>query len=113
MNDDSTNSNFKDVQYADIDYMDNQADFTLNMSHFGDLPGFVNEERTKGLRFIFILDPAINVEKENYTTHDRALEKGVYITWHNDSLQPDSDCNASPGNCQHLENIMLAYVTFF
>lgn len=93
--------------------MDNQADFTLNMSNFGDLPGFVNEQQPNGLRFIFILDPAINVEKPDYATHERAMQKGVYITWHNDTLQPDTDCATSPGNCQDLDDVMLGYVICF
>lgn len=90
---------------------DNQADFTLNMTNFGDLALFVTESASQGLRFIPILDPAINTEKgENYQTHINALVKNVYITWANDSLQPDNNCTSSPGNCQPLSNVMLAYV---
>ena len=89
---------------------DNQADFTLNMTSFGDLPQFVNESASQGLRFIPILDPAINTEKENYRTHLNSMANQVYITWSNDSLQPDKDCTGSPGNCQPLDNVMLGYV---
>ena len=81
------------------------------MTNFGDLPQFVTEAATKGLRFIPILDPAINTEKgDSYHTHINALANNVYITWANESLQPDNNCTSSPGNCQPLSNIMLAYV---
>ncbi len=102
----------QDVQYADIDHMDNQADFTLG-PNFLTLPDFVREQAPGGLRFIPILDPAINTEKKNinYLTHTNALAAGAYITWYNDTLQPESDCDVSPGNCQPLENVMLGYVS--
>ncbi|XP_046463507.1 sucrase-isomaltase, intestinal-like isoform X2 [Daphnia pulex] len=101
----------QDVQYADIDHMDNQADFTLG-PNFQDLPDFVIEQAVGGLRFIPILDPAINTEKVNinYTTHTNAMNVGAYITWYNDTLQPDGNCTTSSSNCQPLDNIMLGYV---
>lgn len=101
----------QDVQYADIDHMDNQADFTLGPT-FLDLPEFVKEQAVGGLRFIPILDPAINTEKTNidYPTHTNAMLAGAYITWFNDTLQPNSDCSAFPDDCQPLDNVMLGYV---
>lgn len=103
----------QDVQYADIDYMDHQADFTLG-ENFTNLPEFVRNEAQNGLRFIPILDPAINTEKTNidYVTHTNAMQAGAYITWYNDTLQPSDNCTASPGDCQFLDNIMLGYVSF-
>lgn len=90
--------------------MDNQADFTLG-ENFTDLPDFVREAAGQGLRFIPILDPAINTEKgPGYTTHINAMNKKVYITWYNDTLQPSSDCTAHPGDCQELDNVMQGYV---
>jgi hypothetical protein len=92
--------------------MDNEADFTLG-PNFIDLPDFVREQAVGGLRFIPILDPAINTEKVNinYTTHTNAMDAGAYITWYNDTLQPDGNCTNSPSNCQPLDNIMLGYVS--
>ena len=92
--------------------MDNQADFTIG-PNFQDLPGFVSEQAPNGLRFFPILDPAINTEKQNinYLTHTRAMEAGAYITWYNETLQPESNCTISPGNCQPLDNVMLGYVS--
>ena len=81
------------------------------MTNFGDLPQFVTESARQGLRFIPILDPAINTEKgDSYQTHINAMANNVYITWANNSLQPNSNCTSSPGNCQPLSNVMLAYV---
>lgn len=91
--------------------MDNRADFTLGPT-FLDLPDFVREQAVGGLRFIPILDPAINTEKMNYSSHTNAMQAGAYITWFNNTLQPNSDCYVSPGDCQPLENVMLGYVSF-
>lgn len=44
----------QDVQYADIDYMERQLDFTLNPD-FDGLPALVDQMRSEGMRFIFIL----------------------------------------------------------
>lgn len=45
----------KDVQYADIDYMERQMDFTLDKDDFQDLPALVDSMRAEGMRFIIIL----------------------------------------------------------
>uniref|UniRef100_A0A8C2KEL2 alpha-glucosidase n=1 Tax=Cyprinus carpio TaxID=7962 RepID=A0A8C2KEL2_CYPCA len=44
-----------DVQYADIDYMERQMDFTLDQVNFKGLPALVDQMRAEGMRFIFIL----------------------------------------------------------
>lgn len=89
--------------------MDNQADFTLG-ANFKDLPDFVREEAERGVRFIPILDPAINTEKANYQTHANAMANNVYITWFNKTLQPSGNCTASPKDCQGLNDVMQGYV---
>lgn len=103
----------QDVQFADIDYMDHEADFTIG-ENFTSLPEFVRTEKKNGLRFIPILDPAINTEKTNivYAPHLNAMEADAYITWYNSTLQPSKDCTSSPGNCQPLDDVMLGYVSF-
>ncbi|XP_049339266.1 sucrase-isomaltase, intestinal [Astyanax mexicanus] len=71
-----------DVQYADIDYMERQLDFTLDLKNFQGLPKLVDDMRAEGMRFIFILDPAISGnETEEYLAFDRGLEKNVFIEW--------------------------------
>ncbi|KAL1257160.1 hypothetical protein QQF64_012705, partial [Cirrhinus molitorella] len=72
-----------DVQYADIDYMERQMDFTLDQENFKGLPALVDEMRAEGMRFIFILDPAIsgNETKGSYPAFDTGIEKDVFIKW--------------------------------
>uniref|UniRef100_A0A8C1F2X9 alpha-glucosidase n=1 Tax=Cyprinus carpio carpio TaxID=630221 RepID=A0A8C1F2X9_CYPCA len=72
-----------DVQYADIDYMERQMDFTLDQVNFKGLPALVDQMRAEGMRFIFILDPAIagNETKGSYPAFDTGIEKNVFIKW--------------------------------
>lgn len=71
-----------DVQYADIDYMERQMDFTLDKDNFKGLPALVDSMRAEGMRFIFILDPAIAAnETEDYPAFTRGLERDVFIKW--------------------------------
>ncbi|XP_048120689.1 LOW QUALITY PROTEIN: sucrase-isomaltase, intestinal [Alosa alosa] len=71
-----------DVQYADIDYMERQLDFVLD-KEFQGLPALVDQMRKEGMRFIFILDPAIagNETRGSYPAFDRGLEQDVFIKW--------------------------------
>uniref|UniRef100_A0A8C1Q5H6 alpha-glucosidase n=1 Tax=Cyprinus carpio TaxID=7962 RepID=A0A8C1Q5H6_CYPCA len=72
-----------DVQYADIDYMERQIDFKLDKVNFKGLPALVDDMRAEGMRFIFILDPAIaaNETKGSYPAFDTGIEKDVFIKW--------------------------------
>lgn len=99
----------QDIQYADIDYMDYNADFTFG-ENFTQLPDYVSEADKSGLRFILILDHVINTEKENYDTHTLALEHDVYMKWSNETLKPNGNCTVSPHDCQSLHDIMLGYL---
>ncbi|XP_063061397.1 sucrase-isomaltase, intestinal [Engraulis encrasicolus] len=70
-----------DVQYADIDYMERQLDFVLD-HEFQGLPALVDRMRGEGMRFIFILDPAISGnETEPYPAFTRGVEQDVFIKW--------------------------------
>ncbi|NWQ99983.1 MGA protein, partial [Paradoxornis webbianus] len=73
-----------DVQYADIDYMERQLDFTLS-PRFRGLPELVRKIRNDGMRFVLILDPAISANETNYPAYKRGVEQDVFIKW------PDSD----------------------
>ena len=108
---DVTNHFFQDVQYADIDYMDEQAIFTLG-ANFTQLPDYVSTVKSQGVRFILILDPFVNTEKADYATHDNAMAADVYIKWYNDTYQPPKDCATNPTTCQNLTDVMLGYVRF-
>lgn len=71
-----------DVQYADIDYMERQMDFTLDQTNFKGLPALVDQMRAEGMRFIFILDPAIAAnETEDYPAFRLGMEQDVFIKW--------------------------------
>uniref|UniRef100_A0A8C5HXG7 alpha-glucosidase n=1 Tax=Gouania willdenowi TaxID=441366 RepID=A0A8C5HXG7_GOUWI len=70
-----------DVQYADIDYMERQLNFVLSPK-FQRLPALVDSMREEGMRFIFILDPAISGnETRSYPAFDRGIEADVFIKW--------------------------------
>ncbi|TSR87326.1 putative maltase-glucoamylase 2 [Bagarius yarrelli] len=69
-----------DVQYADIDYMERQLDFVLDKD-FVNLPNLVRKMKGEGMRFIFILDPAISGNETNYPAFDRGVENDVFIKW--------------------------------
>ncbi|XP_056297994.1 sucrase-isomaltase, intestinal [Pseudoliparis swirei] len=69
-----------DVQYADIDYMDRQLNFVLD-PEFEGLPALVDEMRGEGMRFIFILDPAISGNETDYPAFKRGQEADVFIKW--------------------------------
>ncbi|XP_069583495.1 sucrase-isomaltase, intestinal isoform X1 [Ranitomeya imitator] len=72
-----------DVQYADIDYMERQMDFTLGESFQG-LPNLVDKIRGEGMRFIILLDPAISGnETKPYPAFDRGVQDDVFIKWPN------------------------------
>uniref|UniRef100_A0A8D0H5K9 P-type domain-containing protein n=1 Tax=Sphenodon punctatus TaxID=8508 RepID=A0A8D0H5K9_SPHPU len=73
-----------DVQYADIDYMERQLDFTLNPK-FSGLPALVDKIKSEGMRFIIILDPAISGNETNYPPYTRGLQDDVFIKWPNSS----------------------------
>ncbi|KAM9358900.1 sucrase-isomaltase, intestinal [Symphorus nematophorus] len=69
-----------DVQYADIDYMERQLDFVLDKEFTG-LPALVDSMRGEGMRFIFILDPAISGNETDYPAYERGLAADVFIKW--------------------------------
>ena len=45
----------QDVQYADIDHMDTQMDFTIDQVNFAGLPEYFEQLRDGGMRTIIIL----------------------------------------------------------
>ncbi|XP_056421060.1 sucrase-isomaltase, intestinal isoform X1 [Hyla sarda] len=74
-----------DVQYADIDYMERQMDFTLGQSFQG-LPSLVDRIRGEGMKFIILLDPAIaGNETKPYPAFTRGVQDDVFIKF------PDSN----------------------
>ncbi|CAF0745626.1 unnamed protein product [Didymodactylos carnosus] len=73
-----------DVVYGDIDYFYEQLDFTWDSIRFKNLPEYVDTLHTQGMKFITILDPAIDSEAKNYSTYTRGQEKDIWIKWPKD-----------------------------
>nr|XP_014340010.1 PREDICTED: lysosomal alpha-glucosidase [Latimeria chalumnae] len=71
----------QDVQWNDLDYMDEKRDFTYNEKYFGDYPEMVQEFHQLGLKYIMILDPGISSTglPGTYRPYDEGLERGVFI----------------------------------
>merc|ERR1719193_955669 len=95
-----------DVQFGDIDYMDEKKDFTYDPILFKDLPEFVAQLHEWGMRYTVILDPGIKVE-DGYKAYDEGMEANIFVmdpsnvkpvltevwpgeTYHPDFTNPDS-----------------------
>jgi alpha-glucosidase (family GH31 glycosyl hydrolase) len=53
-----------DVQYGDIDIMHKALDFTYSRENFPGLPEYIRELKTKGIKFMTILDPCISIGED-------------------------------------------------
>ncbi|CAF3630946.1 unnamed protein product [Adineta steineri] len=70
-----------DVMYGDIDYFDKRLDFTWDPENFKGLPEYVDWLHALGMKFITILDPAIDSEAKNYDVFTRGQQKDIWIKW--------------------------------
>ena len=75
----------QDVQWNDIDYMDNHFDFTVDSQRFAGLPDLVNDLHQHNQHYIPITDPGISNADPNYPPYADGLKVGAFV------LQPDSD----------------------
>ncbi|XP_037074073.1 sucrase-isomaltase, intestinal-like [Pollicipes pollicipes] len=83
----------QDVQYSDIDYMDQRRDFTVAPERFGDLAGLVKELRDKeGVRVTLIYDPAIAIDFGTYPPVERGVQRDAFVKWADASLVPADQC---------------------
>jgi len=72
----------KDVQYADIDVMDQRLDFTYDPVTFKDFPAFLKDLKDNhGLKFVPIVDPGIAFEGLNgqYSALDLGNELDIWV----------------------------------
>ncbi|XP_010783286.1 sucrase-isomaltase, intestinal-like, partial [Notothenia coriiceps] len=73
-----------DVQYTDIDYMEDKKDFTYDKVNFNELPQFADYLHEKGQKYILILDPAVATSKRvggaPYEAFDRGTAQKAWIT---------------------------------
>merc|ERR1711971_702622 len=70
-----------DVQWNDIDYMQDHLDFTYSKSKYAGLPEFVDYLHKNGLHYIPIIDPAISSSEKlgTYKPYEIGLEMNVFI----------------------------------
>lgn len=69
-----------DIQYADIEHMEEQMDFTISEKFFKDLPNYFRELQSKGMHVVPIVDPALVINKL-YKPYADGLAQDVYIKW--------------------------------
>jgi alpha-glucosidase (family GH31 glycosyl hydrolase) len=69
-----------DVQWMDIDYMQDYRDFTLDAKDFPqvEVSSFVNKLHTNGQRFVPIIDPGIMISS-GYEAYERGMKEGLFI----------------------------------
>jgi maltase-glucoamylase len=70
-----------DVQYADIDYMDAEKDFTIDPINFKGLKEYFAQLNSEGVRTIIILDPATIDDQVNYGPTIEGIRDDVFIKW--------------------------------
>ncbi|KAA0198026.1 hypothetical protein HAZT_HAZT009475 [Hyalella azteca] len=89
----------QDVQHGDIDIMHHNLDFTIDNDNFSQLPEFVKKIKDEGVKFMTVLDPAINAELgPDYEVHVRGVAGNVYVTWGGDVELPDGGNNYGAGD---------------
>ncbi|XP_072098532.1 lysosomal alpha-glucosidase isoform X1 [Mobula birostris] len=71
----------QDVQWNDLDYMDEKKDFTYNRQNFSDYAEMVEEFHQKGLKYVMIVDPGISSSEApgKYKPFDDGVKRGVFI----------------------------------
>ncbi|KFM64855.1 Maltase-glucoamylase, intestinal, partial [Stegodyphus mimosarum] len=78
----------QNVQFLDIDHMEGKRDFTWDNNTFAGLPEYIQQtKKNYGLKWIIILDPAIEV-KANYSSYESGINNNVFIR--RSPLWPDS-----------------------
>lgn len=90
-----------DIQHGDIDHFERNKDFTYNKVAFAGLPDYVNELRSKGIRFIPIVDPALVTNEPDYQPYNRGMQSDVWIKWPQD---------INPQVSETVNRNMLGYV---
>ncbi|NXE53142.1 MGA protein, partial [Casuarius casuarius] len=80
-----------DVQYTDIDYMEERKDFTYDQVNFQDLPTFAAYMHDYGQKYVIILDPAISTaslsDGSTYESYTRGESQKVWVN-NSDGVTP-------------------------
>lgn len=71
----------QDVQWNDIDYMEQFLDFTFDQTNFATLPDLVKDLHAHDQRYVMILDPGISSTQPegSYWPYDEGLRRDVFI----------------------------------
>ena len=85
--------------------MDRKKDFTIDPVNFGELAQFIKNIKSKGMRAITIIDPAIDVYSSQYQTFSSGLQQNVYITWRNSSYVQNCVNQTNPTFLCPLNNL--------
>ncbi|XP_074171362.1 putative maltase-glucoamylase 2 [Rhinolophus sinicus] len=67
-----------DVQYSDVDYMDEKKAFTINTKDYKGLPSFAKSLQERGLKYVIIMHPGISSDSGN-KTYENGSKKRVWI----------------------------------
>ncbi|XP_076462036.1 maltase-glucoamylase-like [Babylonia areolata] len=78
----------QDVQFADIDCMDERRDFTLDGVNFADLGRYFEQLHDSGMRTIVILDPALISNNTDYEPYTRMSQADGFVKWPSDVTPP-------------------------
>ena len=70
-----------DIMYGDIDYFRKQLDFTWDPIRFKGLPEYIRWLHEQGMKFITILDPAIDSEEPDYEVYQLGQKDNIWIKW--------------------------------
>uniref|UniRef100_T1JGU6 P-type domain-containing protein n=1 Tax=Strigamia maritima TaxID=126957 RepID=T1JGU6_STRMM len=70
-----------DVQWNDIDYMDNRKDFTIDPKNYADLPKLIDDIHKAGMRYMVMVDSALDVPKNlaDYQPYADGLKRGIFV----------------------------------
>ncbi|RWS15303.1 lysosomal alpha-glucosidase-like protein, partial [Dinothrombium tinctorium] len=70
-----------DVQWNDIDYMQNYNDFTVDPKRFNGLGEFVDHIHELGMRYVLILDPGVSggEDPNTYPPYDDGIKMNLFV----------------------------------
>ncbi|KAL5020347.1 hypothetical protein ScPMuIL_003239 [Solemya velum] len=71
-------------QWIDIDYMQNNRDWTYDRQAYSELPDIARDLHSHGQKFVAMLDPGINNEQPtgSYLPYDDGITEGIFIKTH-------------------------------
>ncbi|XP_073947541.1 lysosomal alpha-glucosidase-like [Choristoneura fumiferana] len=77
-----------DVQWNDLDYMNNSNDFTYDKVNYAGLPEFVKKVHNEGMHYMVLIDPGVSAGEKpgDYPPFDRGVELDIFVK--NSTNQP-------------------------